>query len=237
MSEASDSAHRRPPRRRCRIQQASSSSTSSAPAAPSPAPSPVAGSSRTSASPRGGGCSTDQDRQEGSRVSTSDDMEFVVPHIDNELLIQLVEACPALWDHTNLLHADHHYTKRLWMHICDSLFTSWEDLTAAQKDFVEKVITRGDQSGTASREIITGRFRPRVDPEQPQSRNICILRLWSTYTGRRLLEVLPAAHGCQNQLLKRTWNRPPPPAHLSLMHRFRTILGLTLETKCDGYVE
>ncbi|XP_044133451.1 uncharacterized protein LOC122926134 [Bufo gargarizans] len=70
-----------------------------------------------------------------SAVSTREDREFVIPSSDNELLIQLVEARPALWDPSDHKHADHHLNQRL--------FTGWEDLSAAdKKECVDKVITR-----------------------------------------------------------------------------------------------
>ncbi|XP_044134739.1 uncharacterized protein LOC122927188 [Bufo gargarizans] len=78
-----------------------------------------------------------------SRVSPGEDREFVVPCIDNELLIQLVEARHGLWDHTDCHHADHHPTQRLWRQISECLFSGWEDLSAAdQKECVDKVTTR-----------------------------------------------------------------------------------------------
>ncbi|XP_044134988.1 uncharacterized protein LOC122927324 [Bufo gargarizans] len=83
------------------------------------------------------------DRRRGSKVSTSEDEEVVVPHIDNDLLIQLVEARPALWDHGDPQHADHQHTQRLWEEVCATLFLTWEDLSrATRRQSIKKVQIR-----------------------------------------------------------------------------------------------
>ncbi|XP_040270676.1 uncharacterized protein LOC120986262 [Bufo bufo] len=94
------------------------------------------GSSRGRRGARGG-------RRRGSKVSTSEDEEIVVPHIDNDLLIQLVEARPALWDHGDLQHADYQHTQRLWEEVCATLFLTWEDLSrVTRRQSIKKVQIR-----------------------------------------------------------------------------------------------
>ncbi|XP_044133232.1 uncharacterized protein LOC122925951 [Bufo gargarizans] len=71
----------------------------------------------------------------GSRGSTrTDEEEFGGCIIDNELLIQMVEDRPPLWDHTDRRHADHHATQLLWIKICKVLVPNWDDLNDSQRE-------------------------------------------------------------------------------------------------------
>ncbi|XP_040297443.1 uncharacterized protein LOC121008814 [Bufo bufo] len=95
-------------------------------------PRPVASQRGPRASARGsrGACSG---RGRGSRISTRMEEE-VGFFIDNELLIQLVEARPALWDHTDRRHADNHATLFLWHEIGEAIVPNWEDLGDRQQE-------------------------------------------------------------------------------------------------------
>ncbi|XP_044157540.1 uncharacterized protein LOC122943684 [Bufo gargarizans] len=82
-------------------------------------------------------------RGRGSRGTTREDEEEFIPHINNDFLIQLVEARPALWDHTHRLHADHVATRHFWEQVCSALVPFWEDLEPrAQEQCREKILTR-----------------------------------------------------------------------------------------------
>ncbi|XP_040297390.1 uncharacterized protein LOC121008761 [Bufo bufo] len=63
-----------------------------------------------------------------------DEEEFGSCIIDNELLIQMVEDRPPLWDHTDRRHADHHATRLLWLEICKVLVPNWDDLNESQRE-------------------------------------------------------------------------------------------------------
>ncbi|XP_044158279.1 uncharacterized protein LOC122944112 [Bufo gargarizans] len=64
----------------------------------------------------------------------TDEEEFGSCIIDNELLIQMVEDRPPLWDHTDRRHADHHATRLLWLEICKVLVPNWDDLNESQRE-------------------------------------------------------------------------------------------------------
>ena len=48
--------------------------------------------------------------------------------LDNDHLIQIIEARPALWDHIDRRHSDHHTTHLLWHKISEAIVPNWEDL-------------------------------------------------------------------------------------------------------------
>ncbi|CAJ0930134.1 unnamed protein product [Ranitomeya imitator] len=70
---------------------------------------------------------------EVSRGSTRGDEEYKGPDIDNELLIQLVEARAPLWDSMDPRHADYVHTRRLWEKIYRTIDTRWGELTPEQR--------------------------------------------------------------------------------------------------------
>ncbi|XP_040294942.1 uncharacterized protein LOC121006090 [Bufo bufo] len=98
------------------------------------APSDPVASQTGSPAPARGRRGARRGRVLGSRVSTGQDEEEVIFYIDNDLLIQLVEARPALWDHTDRRHADHNATRLLWHEICKAIVPNWEDLRDRQRD-------------------------------------------------------------------------------------------------------
>ncbi|XP_077136725.1 uncharacterized protein LOC143793545 isoform X2 [Ranitomeya variabilis] len=72
-------------------------------------------------------------RRRVSRGSTRGDEEYKGPDIDNELLIQLVEARAPLWDSMDPRHADYVHTRRLWEKIYRTIDTRWGELTPEQR--------------------------------------------------------------------------------------------------------
>ncbi|XP_044147822.1 uncharacterized protein LOC122935934 isoform X2 [Bufo gargarizans] len=61
-----------------------------------------------------------------------EDRQFL-PIINCELLIQLVEARPALWDQTDPKHSDHNTTRRQWQEVYANLVPTWNDLSRQAK--------------------------------------------------------------------------------------------------------
>ncbi|XP_044138072.1 uncharacterized protein LOC122935341 [Bufo gargarizans] len=96
---------------------------------------PPVGSNRGRQSKARGSRGARGGRVRGSRRSTrTDEEEFGSCIIDNELLIQMVEDRPPLWDHTDRRHADHHGTRLLWLEICEVLVPNWDDLNESQRE-------------------------------------------------------------------------------------------------------
>ncbi|KAM4051853.1 uncharacterized protein ACNLHF_026385 [Anomaloglossus baeobatrachus] len=82
-------------------------------------------------------------RRKVSRGANREGEEYKGPDIDNELLIQLVEASAPLWDSMDPRHADYVHTRRLWEKIYRTIDIRWGELTPEQRrKSGEKILIR-----------------------------------------------------------------------------------------------
>ncbi|XP_040295769.1 uncharacterized protein LOC121007708 isoform X3 [Bufo bufo] len=169
---SSDSPPSIPPRRRMRIQRISSSLNEEFVTSPSREPQNTppwgcgsdrdpgrqedieagvaGGDPRAASTVRRGACGG---RGRGSRVSTSEGEEEVMLHLDNDFLIQLVEARHTLWDHTNCRHSDHQHTQRLWEEDSAALFLTWEDLSGEARSQCQLQAALGSLKSSQKRSL------------------------------------------------------------------------------------